>query len=59
MKLKIKTLDPTDNIIEEKNVDLPINIYNGNGEPMCKNYYVIELGNVKLRISKIGKVQLI
>jgi hypothetical protein len=59
MKMNMKMLDPTNNIVEEKIIDLPISIFKGEGEPMSKNYYIIELGNIKLHISKTGIISVI
>ena len=59
MEMNVKMLDPTNNIVEEKTIDLPISIFKGEGESMSKNYYIIELGDVKLHISKTGIVSVI
>lgn len=52
----IKTLDPTNKIVKEETLELPLKTYNGEGEPMCQNFYVIELGDVKIKVNKLGNV---
>jgi hypothetical protein len=59
MEMIVKMLDPTNNIVEEKIIDLPILLFKGEGEPISKNYYIIELGDVKLHISKTGVISVI
>lgn len=59
MLITIKTLDPTNNIIKEEKLELPLNIYDGEGEPMSQNFFIIELGDIKIKVNKLGKTNVL
>ena len=59
MLITIKTLDPINNIVKEETLELPLVIYTDEGEPMCKNFYIIELGDVKIKVNKLGNTTII
>ena len=59
MLITIKTIDPTNNIIKEEKLELPLNIYDGEGEPMSQNFYIIELGDIKIKVNKLGNANVL
>lgn len=57
MDIKIKTLDPTNNIVKEE--ILHLKTYSGNGVPMSQNFYIIEVGDIKIKINMLGVATII
>ena len=52
MKIKILKYDPTEIIVKSKIIEIPFLSLSEDNELMCKNFYIIEIGNKKIRIEK-------
>ena len=58
MKFELDLFDPTGVRICTSQIETPITVYSGEGEPMSQNYYVLHIGEKKVKICKDGSVDL-
>ena len=58
MELNLDLYDPTGVRICTTQIDVPMNLYKGEGEPMSQNYYILHIGENKVKIRKDGSLNL-
>lgn len=59
MEINLELYDPTGVRICTSQVEVPISLYNGEGEPMSQNYYILQIGDKQIKIHKDGSLKII
>jgi len=58
MELNLELYDPLGVKMCTTQIEAPLNIYEGEGAPRSQNYYILHIGNNKVRINKDGSLKL-
>jgi len=59
MEINLELYDPTGVRICTSQVEVPISLYTGEGEPMSQNYYILSIGKGRIKINKDGSLSII
>jgi hypothetical protein len=59
MKIDFELYDPTGVRVCTSQIEIPMNLYTGEGEPRSQNYYILNIGKGRVKINKDGSLKVL